>query len=141
MTGKASDFPTLALSRSGNTGISQPSQRRAPRVKILLKQIVRYKHLLEFSVTVAKATVQGVSTRPVACSMWPQLIVGRSFLYFLAIRFAIIKSLLPKHDKFVVFKPLQHDIFSCGKYFAEAIIKVSFKTNNEINRKKNQKTL
>jgi hypothetical protein len=25
MTGKASDFPTLALSRSGNTGISQPS--------------------------------------------------------------------------------------------------------------------
>jgi len=38
MTGKASDFPTLALSRSGNTGISQPSQRRAPRVKILLKQ-------------------------------------------------------------------------------------------------------
>ena len=25
--------PTLALSRSGNTGISQPSRRRAPRVE------------------------------------------------------------------------------------------------------------
>jgi hypothetical protein len=32
MTWQASDFPTLALSRSGGTGISQPSQRRAPRV-------------------------------------------------------------------------------------------------------------
>jgi hypothetical protein len=28
MTGKASDFPTLALSRSGNTGISQPSTKK-----------------------------------------------------------------------------------------------------------------
>jgi len=28
MTGKASDFPTLALSRSGNTGISQPSSKK-----------------------------------------------------------------------------------------------------------------
>lgn len=31
-TRAVSDFPTLALSRSGGTGISQPSQRRAPRV-------------------------------------------------------------------------------------------------------------
>ena len=29
--------PTLALSRSGGTGISQPSQRRAPRVKLRMK--------------------------------------------------------------------------------------------------------
>ncbi|CAQ89693.1 hypothetical protein EFER_2191 [Escherichia fergusonii ATCC 35469] len=31
-TRAVSDFPTLALSRSGDTGISQPSRRRAPRV-------------------------------------------------------------------------------------------------------------
>jgi hypothetical protein len=30
MTGEASDFPTLALSRSGNTGISQPSKEGHP---------------------------------------------------------------------------------------------------------------
>jgi hypothetical protein len=41
ITGKVSDFPTLALSRSGGTGISQPSRGRAPRVKSHIKQIVK----------------------------------------------------------------------------------------------------
>ncbi|ESN35695.1 hypothetical protein L365_02701 [Klebsiella pneumoniae MGH 19] len=38
--------PTLALSRSGGTGISQPSQRRAPRVKI-----VKLLSVVEFTAT------------------------------------------------------------------------------------------
>jgi hypothetical protein len=38
MTGKASDFPTLALSRSGNTGISQPSFKKGTPSQIKQNQ-------------------------------------------------------------------------------------------------------
>jgi hypothetical protein len=38
MTGKASDFPTLALSRSGNTGISQPSTKKGTPSHVLQNQ-------------------------------------------------------------------------------------------------------
>lgn len=43
---KQTEKTTLALSRSGNTGISQPSQRRAPRVKLLIKQLLTKWHFV-----------------------------------------------------------------------------------------------
>jgi len=89
MSGKASDFPTLALSRSGNTGISQPSTKKGTPSQNTFKTESYKNSLTICSVTAAVGQAQGVSIYRRAChsgNLW------RTFQTFAYIYYALVNS-------------------------------------------------